>query len=448
MTAQERLKRKRRRQMRRKLGLLLPIAAVVLLIAGLTAGGILISLNQSKNQTGSQQNESISQNRDSVPEAGKTDEAESDKAAKEEETAAEALTGDDEAVSEEPEETEQTEKQEEETAGSETTFASVRKALTEAVAADPAALTVESSGFETARQQLLKISPEELDPEESDLYDILMDHMNLEEEGFPYRNNSLFAGQRLCTVENGQDYYIYLLRKLTGTDLQPQEIHEILAAELNSNRGTMEALAAMDVSLPQTSQTILKNQAASAYLYQTVTAGSDPLKLAVIPEGLRTGWAEFGLIRAYQMDDTLAQSMKDYVIAATRMSYAMYGVLDISVHYGGWEQAEVTNLVNDFYGGGQEAFAARTYQEILDNPGRYAAAAIGYQKEVQIEAALAAGTEGYTEQTLLDFLFGRGPGSFRVLEGWLNGSAGQEGQQSQPGETGIVSETGRHLKNA
>ncbi len=363
MTAQERMKRKRRRQMRRRLGLLLPIAAVVLLIAGLTAGGIILSLQQTKKQAPEDETAAARN-------SGRLTQQEMDTAApadtEQEQGGAEST-----AVSEQETEDaglprEERTETEEETKEQTLTFAAVCKAFTEAVEADPTALSVDNPDFETARQQLLKADISDLTQEEQELYEILTDHMEIEEEGFAFRNNESLSGQRLCDVEGGAEYYRYLLRKLSGTDLTPEEIHEIAAAELNSNYAVMSSLASVDITLPQASQAILKNQAASAYLYQTVTASSDPLKLAIAPEGLRNGWNEFGLIRAYQLDDTLSQNMKEYAIAATRMSYAMYGLLDVSVHFGGWDQAKVTETLNTYYGGWQAAFAARTFEHILE----------------------------------------------------------------------------------
>ena len=142
-----------------------------------------------------------------------------------------------------------------------------------------------------------------------------------------------------------------------------------------------------------------------------VSASSSTLKKNLVCNGFVNGWTEFGIIRAYLNDDRLDDNLKNYLIASTRMTYALYGVADISVHAGGWGEAEVTDLCTTYFGeAGGSSYGSSVYQMVLKNPGKYAAAAIDYLQITEIESTMAANQgENYSEANLLDLLFNQGP---------------------------------------
>lgn len=410
MNAQERLRRKRKKQLYRRLRLLIPIAVIVLLIAGLTAGGIILSLNQTKKATASRtggsdtnQSKEDEQNQESISGKDYSNETEGTAEADESDTAAEGESG----------------------PAAENAFEELLAEIRAGLAADGSYLTVSNPDFETVRQELLAIDTSLLDESETDLYQVLLDQIAVEEEGLAYKDNAPAAGQRMCDAEGGTAYYEYLLKKLTGTDYDMTKLHDKLANELNGMFEAVSGMLAADPTLPQTvtDQNATKNGANSGYLFSTVTAASDDLQVSLACEGLTNGWGEFGLIRAYLQDTALDENVRNYLVNSTRMTYAMYGLLDYYVHHEGWDEAQVTELCNNYFGGGQEAFAASMYQNILNNPGRFVAAGLGYQELVAIETTLYQNTPDYTEQVLLDFLFDRGPASFRVYWSWLGVSA-------------------------
>ncbi|MBR3644493.1 MAG: hypothetical protein IKN57_13425 [Parasporobacterium sp.] len=446
MTKQERMRRKRQRRLKRKLGLLLPIGAVALLIIGLTAGGIILSLNQTKKKPGEEgQGARSAQNTGLAGEdAGNTADAgdvqkqsspDIQNTPEEPDMTAGADTGKNGENGSQPADPENPEAEQgpgEDTAADEPddgqpvqdedgvmTFAEVKDALTSEVIKNDKYLSLENPDFETARQMLLKADTQDLSQEDRDLYDILMDHMEIEAEGFQYRNNEAFEGVRLCDVEEGYAYYDYLLRKLSGTSLDTDEMRRLLSEELNGNRNNMNILEAADPSLKASYDAYIKNTLPAEYIFDNAASDSDPLKKAAISEGVRNGWYEFGLIRAYQLDETLPQNMKDYLIAYTRVSYALYGVLDISVHNGGQGPEFASELANQFLGGDVPGLADKMYDDVIKNRGRYAAAAIGYLRLGLIEATLRANIPDYSEDTLFSFLFDRGPADFRVYESWI-----------------------------
>lgn len=398
MNAQERRRRKRRMQMYRRVRILLPIVVIILLIAGLTAGGVILSLNQTKK--GSSGNQGEVQSGEDI-------------AGMDEQQTPDADPGNDVII---PEETTGVP-----VPNDEEIFEEMLASIRTGVQGDAAYLTAAGSSFEDMHQIFNGMDTSEFSDKNKDLYDIIFDYMQIEAMGASYVNNAPAPGQRMVDVAGGTDYYVWLLKKLSGGSREMQEIHDMLANEINTNYGAIKALMDADVMLAENSKNYTRNAPADAYLYSTVTASSDTLAAGLACDALANGWTEFGIIRAYQMESALSgnDNMKNYLIGSTRMAYAMYGLVDFYVHYSAWNIDQVTTLCNQYFGGGQEAFAQSLYQMVLDNPGRFAAAGIGYIELVNIETALREQTSDYSEQTLLDFLFSKGPASFRVYKSWL-----------------------------
>lgn len=400
MNAQERLKRKRRRQLQRALRFWAPIGIVALLILGLTAGGVVLSISQTKQTGPAQESKGSGQANDNKQDSK---ENESQQAAESEE----AESGGSDA-------------QETETApaSEDDKFEELLAQIRAGQAADYSYLTPANSSFASVKSSLLAIDESQLAAESRDLYDILKDKIEIEEAG-----TSLSApadGQTIYGSEGGTAYYEWLLKKLTGVDDDAQTIHDRLANELNAMYGLIHPMLDADPMLAQNAESAKKTGADDAYKYSTVTAGSDDLKLVLACDGLANGWGEFGLIRAYLLDTSLDENVRNYLVDSVRMTYAMYGLLDYYINHEGWTQDQVAELCSSYFGSGQESLAATIYQSSQNEPGRYAAAAISYLELTEIESTLAQqNQDSYTEQVLFDFLFGRGPATFRVYRSWL-----------------------------
>ncbi len=401
MNAQERRRRKRRKQMQRRFGALIPIAVIILLIAGLTAGGVILSINQTKKGYSDVTDNSGNNADDGTDEVQEPDETDEATDIAEEQTTAEPVPADEDIFEE--------------------MLADMRIGLE----GDDTYLTAANGSFVETLQILEGMDTSVFSQENKDLYDVILDYMKVESIGSGYVNNAPAPGQRMVDVAGGTDYYVWLVKKLSGTSKEMQVIHDSLANELNVHYGIVNGLMQSDVMLAQNSKSHTKNVPDQAYLFGTVTASSDTLQTALKCDALANGWTEFGIIRAYQNDSAVDAGMREYLISSTRMAYAMYGLVDFYVHYSSWTIDQVTELCNRYFGGGQEAFAQSLYQMVLDNPGRFASAGVGFLELVDIETTLRNNVADYGEQILLDFLFGRGPASFRVYWNWLNPGTAQ-----------------------
>lgn len=407
----------------------LPVALVVVLIAGLTAGGIALSLGQTKSvaeqgekEADTKSNGDASKDSDQEAQTGENaSDAQGEQPSGEVQTGenAEPQTGAENADSQSGSEaladngnyeTEQAD------------FDEFVTNLDEAVAANSNYLKKESENLTRTLAELQTYDRSHLTETQAKTYDILLDALNIEADSAQYDSVAAAATETpLCTIEGGVDYFNYLLRKYSGVDGTWDSFRDILAQEANANFQTMNDLLAADSTLQVGAASFTKQAPDDAYAYDTVSASSSALKKSLVCNGFVNGWTEFGIIRAYLNDDRLDSGLIQYLIASTRMTYALYGVADISVHAGGWGEAEVTALCTEYFGeAGGSSYGSNVYQMVLKNPGKYSAAALDYLQITEIEAAMAAQQgENYSEANLLDLLFNQGPANFRVLRSWI-----------------------------
>ena len=421
----KRIRKKKHRIMMMRLWL--PVGLVVLLIVGLTAGGIMLSLGQTKSvaEQGTKEVTNESKGSDQEKETG--------------ENQSEAVTGENEQQTNEAASQETVENQSgaadaESQNGSEAPaedgsyateqadFDEFINNLNEAVTKNSNYLKRESENLTITLAELQTYDRSHLTDAQTKTYDALLDALNVEMEGEQYDSvASAVTEASLSTIAGGVDYYSYLLRKYSGVDGSWEDFRTILANEANANFQLKGDLQAADSTLEMTSASFSKQAPDDAYAYETVSASSSVLKKNLVCNGFVNGWMEFGIIRAYLNDERFDDGLKQYLIASTRMTYALYGVVDISVHAGGWGEAEVTDLCSTYFGeAGGASYGSSVYQMVLKNPGRYAAAAIDYLQITEIEATMAAQQgENYSEANLLDLLFNQGPADFRVLRSWI-----------------------------
>lgn len=424
----KRLRKQKHRMMMMRLWL--PVALVVVLIAGLTAGGIALSLGQTKSvaeqgetkETGTKEASNASKNNDQETQTGESasNTQENEQLSGEAQTGenAEAQTGAESVDSQNGDEAQDDGDYENEQAD----FDEFITNLDEAVATNSNYLKRESENLTRTLAELQTYDRTHLTETQAKTYDALLDALNVEMDGEQYDSVAAAASDvALCTVEGGVDYYSYLLQKYSGVDGTWGDFHTTLADEANGNLQVMNDLMASDSTLQVASASFTKQAPDDAYAYDTVSASSSALKKNLVCNGFVNGWTEFGIIRAYLNDDRLDDALKQYLIASTRMTYALYGVADISVHAGGWGETEVTGLCTQYFGeAGGSSYGSSVYQMVLKNPGKYAAAALDYLQITEIESTMSTQQgENYSEANLLDLLFNQGPANFRVLRSWV-----------------------------
>ena len=431
MNSEERKRLRKQKHRIMMMRLWLPVALVVVLVAGLTAGGIAMSLGQTKSvaeQGGTKEAGTKEASNDS-----KSNESDGDKSQSQDQ---ENQTGEGNSEAGSTENAEPQTSAESDPSGNDSSaqsddgnyaveqsdFDEFITNLNEAVAQNSNYLKRESENLTRTLAELQTYDRTHLTDVQEKTYDALLDALNVEMDGEQYDGVAAAAADAaLCSVEGGVDYYNYLLQKYSGVDGAWGDFREILANEANGNYQVMNDLMGVDSTLQVGAASFTKQAPDDAYAYDTVSASSSTLKKNLVCNGFVNGWTEFGIIRAYLNDERLDDNLRNYLIASTRMTYALYGVADISVHAGGWGEAEVTDLCTTYFGeAGGSGYGSSVYQMVLKNPGKYAAAAIDYLQITELESTMAANQgENYSEANLLDLLFNQGPANFRVLRSWI-----------------------------
>ncbi len=430
MNSEDRKKLRKQKHRIMMMRLWLPVVLVVVLIAGLTAGGIALSLGQTKSVAKQEKQEASTKKASDGAESDKsqnqtgdgnsedmTNELQTEAAGSNEN--AEAQTG---AESDPSGNGNADQSDDGNYEVEQSDFDEFITNLEEAVAANADYLKLGNENLTVTLAELKTYDRTHLTDSQAKTYDVVLDALNYEMEGEQYASVAEAAdGVALCSIEGGVDYYNYILKKYSGIDGTWETFRSTLADEANTNHDTMTSLSAADSTLQMVSASFTKSAPDTEYAYDTVSASSSVLKKSLACSGFTDGWTEFGVIRAYLNDERFDDAMKQYLIASTRMTYALYGVADISVHAGGWGEAEVIDLCNQYFGDAStDDYGTNVYNMVLANPGRYVAATIDYLQITEIEATMAAQQgENYSEANLLDLLFNQGPADFRVLRSWV-----------------------------
>ena len=198
--------------------------------------------------------------------------------------------------------------------------------LNEAVAQNSNYLKRESENLTRTLAELQTYDRTHLTEVQAKTYDALLDALNVEMDGEQYDSvAAATADVALCSVEGGGDYYNYLLQKYSGVDGAWGDFRETLANEANGNYQVMNDLIGVDSTLQVGAASFTKQAPDDAYAYDTVSASSSALKKNLVCNGFVNGWTEFGIVRAYLNDDRLDDNLRNYLIASTRMTYALYG---------------------------------------------------------------------------------------------------------------------------
>ena len=326
----KRLRKQKHRIMMMRLWL--PVVLVVVLVVGLTAGGIAMSLGQTKSvaeqgtkEDGTKNVETKEASNESKEAGDENGEAQTvDQAGADKQQSEEAQTGAESDNSQAG-----NEDYDSNHAIEQSDFDEFITNLNEAVAQNSNYLKRESENLTRTLAELQTYDRTHLTEAQAKTYDALLDALNVEMDGEQYDSVAAAAADAaLCSVEGGVDYYNYLLQKYSGVDGAWGDFREILANEANGNYQVMNDLMGGDSTLQVGAASFTKQAPDDAYAYDTVSASSSALKKNLVCNGFVNGWTEFGIIRAYLNDDRLDDNLRNYLIASTRMTYALYGVAE------------------------------------------------------------------------------------------------------------------------
>lgn len=175
--------------------------------------------------------------------------------------------------------------------------------------------------------------------------------------------------------------------------------------------------------------TTLAHEGFPGHLYQTVYSRSQtlysPLRAILSCSGANEGWATYVEHLAHDFDHGLPEGVGRYYALLRSYSLCVHGLLDIGIHYEGWDKEASDSFVSSCFQVDQ-ATLDELWQVIIDNPTNYLDYCGGFVEllEMREDAELALGND-FSVMEFHRFLLDIGPLPFSVIRAhfreWLNG---------------------------
>lgn len=125
----------------------------------------------------------------------------------------------------------------------------------------------------------------------------------------------------------------------------------------------------------------LAHEGYPGHLYQFAYSndhGYSPMRRLIACGGYNEGWGLYSELYAYSFDNGLPEDVKPLMSCSKAANYGLYALLDICIHYNGWDLETTTDYLKNSYGFTDPEAAKEMYLSILDNPGNYLKYYTGY----------------------------------------------------------------------
>ena len=138
------------------------------------------------------------------------------------------------------------------------------------------------------------------------------------------------------------------------------------------------------------------------------------------------GWATYVEYYSYGLDNGLGKELGQLLQHNNAFTLALYAMLDINIHYEGWDLAKVEEYLKQYFQINDSSIVATIYQDVAENPANYLEYYVGYLEIVNMrqEAVKQLGAQ-YSDLAFNTFLLNIGPAPFTVIRGyfkaWLAG---------------------------
>ena len=166
--------------------------------------------------------------------------------------------------------------------------------------------------------------------------------------------------------------------------------------------------------------TTLAHEGYPGHLYQSAYFNDRepvPVRRLLACGGYNEGWGLYSELYAYSFDNGLPEAVKPLMRCSEASSYGLYALLDICIHYDGWDLATTTSYLENSYGFTDPESAREIYLAIIDNPGNYLKYYIGYLEILTMrqEAEEVLGNK-FNAKSFHQFILNMDGASFRVIK--------------------------------
>lgn len=136
------------------------------------------------------------------------------------------------------------------------------------------------------------------------------------------------------------------------------------------------------------------------------------------------GWATYVEYLSYGLDNGLSPGLSQLLCKNSSFTLALYALLDIQIHYEGWDAARTEAFLKQFFQLSGPSVAETIFRDIAENPSNYLEYYAGYLEisEMRRQAEDTLG-KNFKELDFHTFLLDIGPAPFNVIrpyfETWL-----------------------------
>lgn len=166
--------------------------------------------------------------------------------------------------------------------------------------------------------------------------------------------------------------------------------------------------------------TTLAHEGYPGHLYQSLYFSqrqSCPLRRIIGCNGYSEGWGTYAEFYSYSFDNGISQELQQFLSCNAACTLGLYALLDIHIHYDGWDLAKTGEFLKDYYGIQDPEVIKEVFQSLIDNPGNYLTYYAGYLEimEMRDKAETTLGNK-FSLKEFHKFILDMETASFRVIE--------------------------------
>lgn len=166
--------------------------------------------------------------------------------------------------------------------------------------------------------------------------------------------------------------------------------------------------------------TTLAHEGYPGHLYQSLYFSqrqSCPLRHIIGCDGYSEGWGTYAEFYSYSFDNGISKELQQFLSCNAASALGLYALLDIHIHYDGWDLAKTGELLKDYYGIEDQAVVQEIYQSLIDNPANYLTYYTGYMEimDMRERAETALGAQ-FSPKEFHKFILDMETAPFRVIE--------------------------------
>lgn len=137
-------------------------------------------------------------------------------------------------------------------------------------------------------------------------------------------------------------------------------------------------------------------------------------------QGYMEGWGTYAEYYAYGLNNGLDENMGQLLQHNSAFTLALYALLDINIHYEGWNMDQVREYLNMYFQIDDPSVISSIYYEIVENPANYLTYCTGYLElsNMREEAKQRLGSR-FSLLEFNRFILDIGPAPFSVIRNYF-----------------------------